>query len=114
MYITYKDYKTLGYDYISGGEFKRYCGEAYAAADCFTGSRLNADNLDEKAKRGLCAAADIIKKRRGEDQGSLAGFSNEGYSESYRPGSPGGLYKELYAIFSVWFGPDLLVRGVRT
>lgn len=111
MYITYKKYSSLGYERVPEEEFAKFCAEACAAVDFFTFGKLS--DVDEKTLRGICEIIDLIKTRRDEDKGSLSGFSNEGYSESYNNAGKSDMYAEIYALMTVWFDRNLLSRGIK-
>lgn len=100
MYVTYEEYKELGYIAAREENFTRYEAQAEAIVRCFTFDRISDADLhpDESAgeeekriaqmnKHGVCQLIDACISTQPGVEGSadapVKSFTNEGYSETY-------------------------------
>lgn len=103
MYVTYEEYKSLGYSAVSEDEFPRYEMQAEGIVRKHTLNRITDEGLrpDEEAaadvkrialmnQHGVCNIIDTCYAQArssvvlsSEADGVVKSFSNEGYSETY-------------------------------
>lgn len=125
MYVTYEEYKALGYDAVGADAFERYEAMAEAVVRRFTGGRISdgemrpAQDADVEAKhraalnqRGICELAELYHNRQkaGVD---VVSFNNEGYAETYAgPKEAGEAFAaEAAGIVAAYFTAEQRYRG---
>ena len=113
MYITYRDYQNLGYSVIPESEFSRYANMSEKVARRFmAGYTINAINITDENKRGLCEIADLFYAEQNQINRPLAGFGNDNYREQYFEGLHLSLPEQVWNIVRIYFTREQLYRGV--
>ena len=110
MYITYEDYKSLGYSAVPENDFKRYSYMAEKTAKRFAaGHKINITRANQ---RGLCEIADLYYCQKNQINLPVAGFSNENYREQYFQGERVSLARQVWEALCMYFTPEQLYRGI--
>ena len=111
MLLTRDEYVEFGFTSIPDVLFERYEAMAEGEAQKYTMGRLNAQNITETNKRGLCELADLLYgDATGGFTGPVSSFSNGRYSESYAVGPARTVDKAIVNIIGLFFTPDQLCR----
>lgn len=111
MLLTYDEYGAMGYTSIPDALFERYEAMAEGEAQKYTRGRLNAQNITETNKRGLCELADLFYTDATEGiTGPVSSFSNGRYSESYAVGIAHTVNEMVVNIIGLYFTPNQLSR----
>lgn len=104
MLLTYDEYGAMGHTSIPDALFERYEALAEGEAQKYTMDRLNAQNITETNKRGLCELADLLYgDATGGFTGPVSSFSNGRYSESYAVGEARTMDGAVANIISIFF-----------
>ena len=118
MYVTYGDYKKLGYSSVPKEQFARYSvmaektAKKFAAGHKFASRSSGGANISIENKRGLCEIIDLYYSEKNQTNKSVAGFSNENYREQYFQSEQISLSRQIWDILSVYFTKEQLYRGV--
>ena len=126
MYITYGDYKKLGYTLIPKAEFSRYAAMASKSIKRFISgksknikdikdiknSKDSINTFSKDNKRGLCEIAELYYGEKNPANRRLAGFSNDTYREQYFEGARLSLREQIWEIMSMYFTQEQLYRGI--
>jgi len=129
-YITFEDYKALGYDIAPEGRFERYTARAEAVVRKYTFARIEAMHPPESAtdeqkriaelnRRGMCELTDLYyladnpNGEKAREMQAVTSFSNGGYSET-RAGAGTNTEAQMgiAEIMSLFFTPEQLYRGI--
>ena len=113
MLLTYAEYEDMGYTSIPDALFERYEAMAEGEAQKYTMGGLNAQNITETNKRGLCELADLLYgDATGGFTGPVSSFSNGRYSESYAVGPARTVDEMVVNLIGLYFTPDQLSRWI--
>jgi len=131
MYVTYEEYRGLGYGAVEEEEYARFEAMAESAVRRFTFGRIRDGGMrpgpdadaGEKSRaemnqRGVCELTELYHERKncatGEAGTAIQGFSNEGYSETYAgPAEADEAFGARAAgIINAYFTPEQRYRGV--
>jgi len=112
MYITYGDYKKLGYTLIPKAEFSRYAAMAAKSVRRFISGKSKDIKNNKDNKRGLCEIAELYYGEKNPANRRLAGFSNDTYREQYFEGARLSLREQIWEIIGMYFTQEQLYRGI--
>ena len=107
MLVTFIDFIQLGYKGIEGDSFDRLSFLAEQTVHKHTFNRINADNITEANKRGICEL--ILVQHSEETEDVVTSFSNAKYSESYE--KKAGTVDKTLNILDIYFTQEQLYRG---
>jgi len=107
MFVTYGEYKRMGYSEAGKDEFKRLSNMAERAVARYTFGRVDKGNITAENKRGVCELIGAFKRITAV--AGVTGFSNEGYSESF---AANGGKERIPEIMGSYFTAEQLYRGM--
>ena len=112
MYITYSDYKNLGYSFIPEEEFPRYSDMSGKTIRRFIKNFTRMTDLSEDIKKCICEIGDILYAEHNQLKRPVAGFSNENYREQYFEGNRLSLNERIWETLRLYFVHEEIYRGV--